>query len=96
MPWMSVNIACFTILCMQSGLRARKSESNTGDATVSLRILNEEEELTLYKFYIMYYAHSLARCYKVTISLVSNVGCPFIRAVSLLLAGLTVTALNIV
>ncbi len=44
---------------------------------------------------LLYYARSHTRCYKVTISLVSKVGGPFIPSVTVLLAWLTATAPNL-
>ncbi len=80
-----------TYASSKSGLSARKSESNSGDATLSLRMING----TRVELVQLYYAHSLTRCYRVTISLVSKVGRPFIPLVMVLLAWLTATAPNL-
>ncbi len=80
-----------TYTSSKSGLSARKSESNSGDATISLRMVNEDTSRTC----IHYYARSHTRCYRVTISLVSKVGRPFIPSVTVLFAWLTATAPNL-
>ncbi len=59
-----------TYTCTKSGLRARKLESDMGDASISLRMVNKDTRRTLNNFY---YARSHTRCNKVTIGLVLNV-----------------------
>jgi hypothetical protein len=39
-----------TYTSSKSGLSARKSESNSGDATISLRMVNKDTSLNLYNF----------------------------------------------
>jgi hypothetical protein len=59
-----------TYTCTKSGLRARMLESDMGDASISLWMVNKDTRITLSKFY---YVRSHTRCNKVTIGLVLNV-----------------------
>jgi hypothetical protein len=38
-------------MCLKSGLSAQKSESNTGDATISLGVVNEDTQLTCVRLF---------------------------------------------